>query len=146
MLADRGINKGDRVVIILSPSLEFYVAFFGTLKRGAVAVPCFPLFGPEAIEFRVKNARAKMLVTNQEKAAVLNRELVEHFFLDEELPQILQGYGDTYKTSTSANDLAVIQFSSGTTGSPKPVYYNHIAATLTAVNIKFCIGSRENDS
>ncbi|RJQ25614.1 MAG: acetate--CoA ligase [Peptococcaceae bacterium] len=146
MLEDRGIGRGDRVAIILNPSLEFYAAFFGTLKKGAVAVPCFTLFGPEAIEFRVKNSGARMMVTNKEKASIIKRDMVEHLIIDEELPRILHGYNGTYTVNTAANDLAVIQFSSGTTGSPKPVYYNHIAATLTAVNIKFCIGLREDDN
>src|SRR3990170_2625277 len=37
-LARQGIEQGDRVALILNPSLEFYVALFGTLKRGAVVV------------------------------------------------------------------------------------------------------------
>jgi hypothetical protein len=78
---------------------------------------------------------------NKGKASIIKRDMVEHLIIGEELPKILHGYNDTYTVNTSANDLAVIQFSSGTTGSPKPVYYNHIAATLTAVNIKFCIGN-----
>ena len=145
MLEDRGINKGDRVAIILFPSLEFYVSFFGTLKRGAVVVPCLPLFGPEAIEFRIKHSQAKMVITSQDKVEQVNKDQVEYIVAVEGLRDILKSFDDHYETSTDAKTLAVIQFSSGTTGSPKPVYYNHIAATLTAVSMKLCIGLRDSD-
>jgi len=46
VLAGEGIAPGDRVAIMLEPSLAFYGALFGTLKRGAIAVPLFTLFGP----------------------------------------------------------------------------------------------------
>ena len=38
-LAARGVTRGDRVAIMLEPSLAFYAALFGTIKRGAIAVP-----------------------------------------------------------------------------------------------------------
>jgi acyl-coenzyme A synthetase/AMP-(fatty) acid ligase len=46
-LERHGIGRGDRVGLMLEPSLPLYAALFGTLKRGAVAVPLFTLFGPE---------------------------------------------------------------------------------------------------
>ena len=45
-LADRGIERGERVGIMLEPSLPFYAGLFGAVKRGAIAVPLFTLFGP----------------------------------------------------------------------------------------------------
>jgi acetyl-CoA synthetase len=50
-----GVDFDDRVAIMLDPSLEFYVSLFGTLKRGATVVPCFPLFGPEALGVSLKD-------------------------------------------------------------------------------------------
>ena len=44
-LAARGVAPGDRVAIMLEPSLAFYAALFGAIKRGAIAVPLFTLFG-----------------------------------------------------------------------------------------------------
>jgi acetyl-CoA synthetase len=48
-LERHGVQRGDRVALLLEPSLPFYGALFGTLKRGAVAVPLFTLFGPDAL-------------------------------------------------------------------------------------------------
>ena len=48
-----GIGHGDRVAIGLDPGKAFYVSLFGTIKRGAVAVPLFTLFGPEGLALRL---------------------------------------------------------------------------------------------
>ena len=52
-LAARGVGPGERVAIMLEPSLAFYAALFGAMKRGAVAVPLFTLFGSDALRLRV---------------------------------------------------------------------------------------------
>ena len=86
------------------------------------------------------------VVTTEEKAGVVDKRLAKHVMLAEGLREMLGRYPDHYETRTSADTLAIIQFSSGTTGTPRPVLYNHIAATITAVNIKLCIGLRSDDS
>lgn len=140
-----GVNVGDRVAIVLNPSLEFYVSLFGILKRGAVVVPCSSLFGPEAIEYRVSKSDAKMVIINEEKANLIRTGLIPHLILAEELPKLIQGEEEHYKPNTSADSLAFMQFSSGTTGIPKAVPYQHRAVTLTAVHVKFGIGLRDDD-
>ncbi len=52
-LMERGIGKGDRVAIMLEPSVAFYAALFGTMKCGAIAVPLFTLFGPDGVRLRI---------------------------------------------------------------------------------------------
>jgi len=146
MLERRGVKAGEPVAIVLNPSLEFYVSFFGILKRGAVVVPCSPLFGPEAIEYRVNKADAKMVVVHQESTSLIKNSLVPHLVIAEELPELLQNEDEHYTTNTSADTLAFLQFSSGTTGVPKAVPYGHKAATLAAVHVKFGIGLRQDDS
>ncbi|HYZ23262.1 MAG TPA: AMP-binding protein, partial [Rhodopila sp.] len=51
-LVGQGVGKGDRVAIMLEPSLLFYAALFGAMKLGAVAVPLFTLFGPDGVRLR----------------------------------------------------------------------------------------------
>ena len=144
-LVRRGIGEGERVALILNPSLEFYVTFFGILKRGAVAVPCFPAFGPDAIEYRLRKSDAKMVVTYQEKASSISVSSAYQTVLADDLKGLLQGEDEEFNTNTAADTLAVMQFSSGTTGTPKIVPYRHAAATLTALNMKMVIGLRKND-
>src|SRR6202034_1270072 len=67
-LAARGIEPGERVAIMLEPSLAFYVTLFGAMKRGAIAVPLFTLFGPDGVRLRVEDCKPRLLLTNSEKA------------------------------------------------------------------------------
>src|SRR5438445_10159809 len=67
-LAARGVERGHRVAIMLEPSLAFYAALFGAIKRGAIAVPLFTLFGPEGVRLRVADCAPRLLITNPEKA------------------------------------------------------------------------------
>lgn len=146
MLKELGINAGDSVAIVLDPSLEFYVTLFGILKRGAVAVSCSPLFGPEAIEYRVTKSNAKMVVTHRDKLDLIEHGLVPHLVIADELREQIQSEDEHYQPTTSGDALAFLQFSSGTTGVPKAVPYGHKAVTMAAVHVKFGIGLREDDS
>ena len=53
---------------MLEPSRAFYVAIFGAIKLGAIAVPLFTLFGPDGIRLRVQDCAPKLLIVNAEKA------------------------------------------------------------------------------
>ena len=55
---------------MLEPSRAFYIAMFGAMKYGAIAVPLFTLFGPDGIKLRVQDCSPRLLVTNAEKAPV----------------------------------------------------------------------------
>jgi acetyl-CoA synthetase len=145
MLEKRGILPGDRVAIVLNPSLEYYVSFYGILKRGAVVVPCYALLGPDGIEYRLKESNAKMIIIDRLKVDSVSSGLVSHLLTAEELRTSIQNEDESYEPNTSADTLAVIQFSSGTTGQPKPVLYNHEAISIAAVFTKIWLGLREND-
>src|ERR1700712_1114614 len=70
-LQSEGVQAGDRVAIMLEPSRAFYVAVFGTMKAGAIAVPLFTLFGPDGVRLRVDDCKPRLIVTNAEKAPQL---------------------------------------------------------------------------
>lgn len=145
MLEDKGINPGDRVAIVLAPSLEYYVSFYGTLKRGAVAVPCYALLGPEGLGYRLKESNAKLTIIGKERISALPSGLETEVIYAEELIDIIQKEKEGYETHTTADTLAVIQFSSGTTGQPKQVFYNHAAVSVSAVFTKFWLGLQKNE-
>jgi acyl dehydratase len=65
-LEREGIGAGDRVAIMLDPGLAFYAALFGTVKRGAIAVPLFTLFGPEGLAMRVTDCAPRLLLVPAE--------------------------------------------------------------------------------
>ena len=116
LLESLGIAKGDRVAIMLDPCLDFYISLFGTLKRGAIVVPCFQLFGPEALEYRIKDSAAKVLITTEDKVKIVKPELLPHVFaIGSEFRRRIEREHDTYQPKTTAKDVAVYQYTSGTT-------------------------------
>jgi len=142
------LQQEDRIVLLLPPSLEYYVSMFGTLRRGAVVVPCSPLFGPEAISFRIENSKAKAIVTSKNMVSLVEKKFAPRLQLIEagQLRHELKSEKETYKSDTSADTLAMMQFSSGTTGAPKPVMYRHGALTMSAPQIKFQAGLQSDDN
>ena len=106
MLERRGVNPGDRVGIILNPSLEYYVSFYGVLKRGAVAVPCYALLGPDGIEYRLKDSNSKMAIVYEQNAEKVKPGLVRNLITAEELLDLIKEEKEEYKPDTSAETLA----------------------------------------
>lgn len=145
MLEKKGINAGDRVAIVLNPSLEYYISFFGTLKRGAVAVPCYPLLGPDGIEYRLKTSDAKLAIIASDRRQIIPDDVVPDIMLAEDLLATIEKKETSYEPATSADTLAVVQFSSGTTGQPKQVFYDHSAVSVTAVFVKLWLGLKPGD-
>ena len=145
MLKKRGINPGDRVALLLNQSLAYYVSFFGTLKRGAVAVPCYSLLGPDGIEYRLKDSEAKMAIVHKDRMDVLPSGLVSHIVTSEEILDLIKDEDEHYETNTSYDTLAVVQFTSGTTGQPKQILYKHAAMSITGIMIRLMIGIRDDD-
>ena len=150
LLEREGIAFGDRVALLLFPTIEFYVGMFGVFKRGAIVVPCFPLFGPEAVAFRLEKSNAKAIVTTREMSDMVNPELAERlglkFIFADDLMERLKKEKDTYNWKTDVNTPCMMQFSSGTTGAPKSVMYKHGAITVAAVVMKFAVGLTPDDT
>lgn len=146
-LAQQGVQPGDRVAIMLDPSRAFYTAMFGVIKRGAIAVPLFTLFGPDGIRLRVADCRPALLVTNAQKADVAqslgeSRTVV----FDEALFGRLEGLPSTYEVTTRADDLAVFQYTSGTTRElPEAVKHTHKALVTLMVAALYGTGLRPGD-
>lgn len=148
-LKNKGIEKGDRVALLVHPCFQFYVGMFGIFKRGAVVIPCSPLFGPEAVAYRLEVGKTKAIITTKDKTDLIPEETekklnLQIFFADDLLDEISKESTE-FKTDTNANELAMIQFSSGTTGAPKTVNYKHGAITVAAPFIRFALGLRPDD-
>src|ERR1700716_3667303 len=59
-----GLERGDRVAVFLSQSLELPIAHLAAFRSGMVSIPLFALFGEDALEFRLSNSGAKAIVTD----------------------------------------------------------------------------------
>ncbi|MGH8745419.1 MAG: AMP-binding protein, partial [Burkholderiales bacterium] len=143
-LAARGIAPGDRVAIMLPTSRRFFVAFYGTLRAGAIPVPLNPPARPAQLEqhFRriagiVANSGARIFVA-VEAAKPFAHVLQAHAEgLDEVaiVDEVLQSDGAGPVARAAAGDTAFLQYTSGSTGRPKGVVLSHanLIANLRAM-------------
>lgn len=115
-LKENGVEAGDRIAFMLEPSLAFYLSLFGAITMGAISVPLFTLFGQDGLRLRVDDCKPKLLITNAEKAAMTG-ELpgVRVVVADDALLADLKRFPDRYEMTSRADDLAVFQYTSGTT-------------------------------
>ena len=146
-LEARGVQRGDRVAIMLEPSRAFYTAMFGVIKRGAIAVPLFTLFGPDGIRLRVNDCKPALLITNEEKADTVHAlGGTEVLVFNDTFAAQLQSLPATYTTTSRADDLAVFQYTSGTTRElPEAVKHTHKALVTLMVAALYGTGLRPGD-
>ncbi len=137
-LVARGISRGDRVGVLLPQAPETVIAHIAAYKMGAIAVPLFTLFGPDALEFRLADAGVRAVVTNAEgvaKLAGLRARLpaLRHVLsIDsagagaDSFHQALAEQTDVFSpVDTASDDPALIIYTSGTTGMPKGALHAH---------------------
>ena len=146
-LAARGVAKGDRVAIMLEPGLAYYAALFGAMKHGAVAVPLFTLFGPDGLRLRVADCHPKLLVTDAAHAGLASGIAdLDVLIAGDGLTDALAAFADTYPVTTNADDMAVYQYTSGTTRElPEAVKHTHRAIVVVMIAALYGTGIRPGD-
>ncbi|MFN3884418.1 MAG: acetate--CoA ligase [Rhodocyclaceae bacterium] len=144
-----GCSPGTRVFVLAERIPELYISVLGGLKAGCVVSPLFSAFGPEPIATRVNLGSGRVLVTTDllyaRKVAQWRDAMptLEHVLLvsSERGPTTVAGTldfdtlmeaarDDPVEVTTAAEDLALLHFTSGTTGTPKGAMHVH-AAMLT---------------
>jgi acetyl-CoA synthetase len=146
-LERNGIEAGDRVAFMLEPSLPFYLSLFGTMLTGAIGVPLFTLFGLDGLRLRIDDCTPKLLITNAEKADIAEkidggRVVIADAGLLEEIARC----PSTYEPKTRADDLAVFQYTSGTTRElPAAVKHSHRALVTLMFAALYGTGIRPGD-
>jgi acetyl-CoA synthetase len=146
-LEAQGIGRGDRVAFMLEPSRAFYVCLFGAMKRGAIGVPLFTLFGPEALRLRVEDCTPSLLIVAPEKADMA-RQIpgLRVVVADEALFAALEGYPTDYAMAAAAGDLAMFQYTSGTTRElPDAIRHTHGALVVLMLAALYGTGVRPGD-
>jgi len=146
-LAAQGVQPGDRVAIMLEPSAAFYIGLFGAMKRGAIAVPLFTLFGPDGLRLRIEDCAPRLLLTNAEKAPIAaGLEGLTCVVADDAFLRALQDYPDRFEPATRGDDLAVFQYTSGTTRElPEAVRHTHRSVVTLMVAALYGTGIRPGD-
>lgn len=147
-LLARGIERGDRVAIMLEPSRAFYLALYGTMKMGAVAVPLFTLFGKDGLRLRLDDCTPRLLLTSPEQAAEMidGPETVQTVMADEAFFETLREMSPDFVAETSADDMAMYQYTSGTTRElPEAVKHRHRAIVTVMIAALYATGVRPGD-
>ncbi|WP_136617837.1 MULTISPECIES: AMP-binding protein [Mesorhizobium] len=143
-LSGHGVGRqvgetGDRVGVLLPQRVETAVAHIAVTKLGCVSIPLFTLFGPEALEHRLRDSGARVVITDRagaERVASIRSRVPSI-----ELVVCVDGRGDGDEVSfqemcseqsdmfipvdTHSDDPAILIYTSGTTGNPKGALHAH---------------------
>jgi acetyl-CoA synthetase len=124
VLSELGVQRGDRVAIVLPPTPETAALFFGTWKLGAILLSMSVLYGDEAIRHRLTDSEPRVLVTDAANALRFDSALVEHLLVLDDTT--LAGASTELETAdTAADDAAQLYYTSGTTGLAKGIVHAH---------------------
>lgn len=138
LLTSLGIGWGDRVGILLPQNPYTAISHIAVYKQAGIAVPLFTLFGIDALQFRLADCAAKVVITDAQGA----RKLAEIFDQLPDLQHVLciegeqfdaidlvkeiAGQSEDYRAqNTLADEPALIIYTSGTSGNPKGALLAH---------------------
>jgi acetyl-CoA synthetase len=164
VLAGLGVGPGDRLFVLAGRMPALYVAVLGALKNGSVVTPLFSAFGPEPIATRIGIGGARVLVTSEtlyrrkiEKIRA-NLPSLEHVIVVGEggAPSTVPGTHDYAALMrdapahppvirTTPGDMALLHFTSGTTGTPKGAIHVHEAVLTHFATGRYALDLHDDD-
>ncbi|MEQ1440088.1 acetate--CoA ligase [Fontimonas sp. SYSU GA230001] len=167
VLRTLGVERGVRVFVLSERIPELYVAALGTLKAGCVFSPLFSAFGPEPIKARMNLGEGAVLVTTsalyRRKVLPVRAELptLRYVLLAEDgsdpadlllqpgihrLAPLLDAAAPAFAiAATAPEDMALLHFTSGTTGKPKGVVHVHEAVVAHSASARYALDLHDDD-
>jgi acetyl-CoA synthetase len=141
VLVQLGVQRGDRVAIVMPQRFETAVAYMAVFQMGAVAMPLSMLFGPEALEYRLQDSDAVLAICDENSIASVNtirsscpalRTVIAAGTAagqgDVDYEPALAAQQRTFTAvKTKADEAAILIYTSGTTGPPKGALLAHRA-------------------
>jgi acetyl-CoA synthetase len=164
VLARLGVQRGECVASLLGRGPSLYATVLGSLAAGVVYCPLFSAFGPEPVKARLRLGSARVLVTTdllyRRKVAPIRHELPE---LRSVVVVRTPGAGDVPADTldfdalvreaspefatvrTDSKDVALLHFTSGTTGQPKGVLHAHAAVVAHLATARWVLDLQDGD-
>jgi len=135
-----GLERENRIAILLPDTPELVFAFWGAIWMGAVPVPINTAYSVDEVQYILQDSRAKILLTNQEwyeKLAPTQSQFLRHILLRDGdqpfLSLLTQQPDDTFSCAeTSRDEPAFWLYTSGSTGKPKGVIHLHQSMVVCA--------------
>jgi benzoate-CoA ligase family protein len=137
-LSDLGLEKGDRIAILLPDTPEFIFIFLGSILAGMTPVPINVNNSADNIKYILNDCNSRILFTNKnlsEKKAINSEFFKEILLTDSEVTyeSILDSIGNEKRNIDSLpEELAFMLYTSGTTGKPKGVGHSHLSMKICA--------------
>ncbi|WP_222912859.1 AMP-binding protein [Natrinema sp. SYSU A 869] len=137
---DAHTDRGDRIGAMLPTHFELYAVVFGTIKAGRIYLPLAPMFGPDALNYRLEDAGATVLFTTADGCETVDGSLpsLERVVtvdggrgaIDSDATvddyDAVRDRSETFEpVETHPNDPYTLTYTSGTTGPPKGVLSSH---------------------
>ncbi len=156
-LIDRGIEKDDKVCVLLANRPEYIYLLFGSALAGAVAVPVNVQFKADEVKYIVQNSDAKILITSAEFIEAVESirgdcpGLKQVILLDEQretavpFEKLMEKPAKPAQREILDDDIAGIIYTSGTTGYPKGVLLSHKNYVVNASQIVAATQMTEDD-
>ncbi|MGW3361233.1 acetate--CoA ligase [Streptomyces bungoensis] len=162
VLRGLGVGRGDRVTTLLGRCPELYTVVLGTLKNTSVLCPLFSAFGPDPVAQRLRLGDARVLVTTadlyrrkiagqRDRLPGLRHVLIVGEDADEpegtlRLDALMARADDRFTIPpTSPDDMALLHFTSGTTGTPKGAVHVHEAAVAHYATALYALDLHRDD-
>ncbi|THE64052.1 AMP-dependent synthetase [Salinadaptatus halalkaliphilus] len=151
-------TRGARVGAKLPTQFELYAVVFGTIKAGRIYMPLAPVFGPDALNYRLEDSRTSVLFTTESGCDIVDSDLpaldrvvtVDGGSVDGSATvddyDVVRDHDDSFEAvETHPNDPFTLTYTSGTTGSPKGVLSPHRGPIELYAYTEYVVDLRPDD-